>query len=65
MLSWFRRALSFSGQRTSEHERLLLHRCHGDLALLERLIAAEVARRPASSRAAAAEAAIARWERDR
>jgi hypothetical protein len=51
--------------RTSGNERRLLDRCHGDQQMMERLIAAEVARRPGISRATASQSAIERWKRDR
>jgi hypothetical protein len=51
--------------RPSQAEKRLLHRCRGDAAQMERLIAHEQARRPQLSRAAASEAALDRWSRDR
>jgi hypothetical protein len=57
---WFGRS-----KRASGTERSLLDRCHGDQQLMERLIAAEVARRPGISRVAASQSAIERWKRDR
>ncbi len=55
----------FGSTRRGGDETRLLHRCHGDAALMERLIAAELARRPDTSRAAAARSAMDRWNRDR
>lgn len=55
----------FSGTRRGGDESRLLHRCHGDAELMERLIAHEQARRPEASRASAARSAIDRWNRDR
>jgi hypothetical protein len=55
---WFR-----SGP--SQAEKRLLHRCAGDLAQAERLIDHELSRRPQISRAAACDAAVERWNRDR
>jgi hypothetical protein len=55
----------FGGDRRGADEARLLHRCHGDVELMERLIAHERARRPEVSRAAAARGAIERWKRDR
>jgi len=55
----------FGGTRRGTDEARLLHRCHGDAALVERLIAHELARRPEASRAAAARSAMERWNRDR
>ncbi|MBL9015574.1 MAG: hypothetical protein JNL83_15425 [Myxococcales bacterium] len=55
----------FGGTRRGTDEARLLHRCHGDAALVERLIAHELARRPEVSRAAAARSAMERWNRDR
>ena len=51
--------------RPSREEDRLLHRCKGDRELTERLIAAELARRPGMSRAAASMSAVQRWERER
>lgn len=53
------------GGRRSPAEKKLLHACRGDAEQMERLIAFEAARRPQFSRAAAAQAAIERWNRDR
>src|SRR5579872_101648 len=50
--------------RPSRAEQRLLHRCFGDAAQMERLIAHEQVRRPQLSRAAASEAALDRWSRD-
>jgi hypothetical protein len=55
LTTWFRR-------RTPE-ERLLLKRCAGDSAMMERLIQHELARRPDLSRAKASEWALERWLR--
>lgn len=55
----------FGGTRRGADEARLLHRCHGDPELMERLIAHEQSRRPQVSRAAAARAAMERWNRDR
>jgi hypothetical protein len=55
----------FGGTRRAADESRLLQRCHGDRELMERLIAAELARRPDVSRASAARSAIDRWNRDR
>jgi hypothetical protein len=49
----------------SRAEQQLLHRCHGDAEQTERLIRHELARRPQLSRAAASQAALDRWSRDR
>ncbi|HEY4180506.1 MAG TPA: hypothetical protein VGM90_26865 [Kofleriaceae bacterium] len=49
----------------SGDEKKLLHRCLGDVAQADRLISAELARRPALSRAAASRSALDRWSRDR
>jgi hypothetical protein len=51
--------------RSSKAEKQLLARCRGDAAQIERLIAFEQSRRPQLSRAAASEAALDRWNRDR
>jgi hypothetical protein len=51
--------------RPSREEDRLLHRCKGDHELKERLIGAELARRPGMSRAAASMSAVQRWERER
>jgi len=55
----------FGGTRRGADEARLLHRCHGDAELMERLIAHERERLPQVSRAAAARSAIERWNRDR
>jgi hypothetical protein len=55
---WFRRG-------PGAEEKRLLRRCAGDPELTERLIGHELARRPGLSRAAAAESAEQRWNRDR
>jgi len=52
-------------RRPSRAERLLLQRCFGEPAQVERLIGHELARRPQRSRAAASQAALDRWTRDR
>lgn len=51
--------------RPSKAETQLRQRCRGDAAQIERLIAYEQSRRPHLSRAAASEAALERWTRDR
>jgi hypothetical protein len=51
--------------RPSAAEKQLLARCRGDAAQIERLIGYELSRRPYLSRAAASEAALDRWTRDR
>ena len=51
--------------RPSAAEKQLLARCRGDAAQIERLIGYEQSRRPHLSRAAASEAALERWTRDR
>jgi hypothetical protein len=51
--------------RRSRAEKQLVHRCVGDGAQAERLIAYELQRRPGLSRAAASRAALERWTRDR
>ena len=55
----------FGGSRRGTDEARLLHRCHGDAELMERLIAHERTRRPDVTRAAAARSAMERWNRDR
>lgn len=55
---WFHRG-------PSQAEKRLLHRCAGDSGQAERLIGHELTRRPQISRAAACEAAVDRWNRDR
>ncbi|MDB4961979.1 MAG: hypothetical protein JWP01_1978 [Myxococcales bacterium] len=55
---WFR-------PRPSRAEQERLRRCRGDEAQMERLLGHELTRRPSQSRAAAAEAAVERWQRDR
>lgn len=52
-------------KRTSAAEKQLMKRCMGDVAQVERLIAYEQQRRPGLSRAAASDAAVDRWKRDR
>jgi hypothetical protein len=49
----------------SSAEKQLLVRCRGDATQTERLISYEITRRPHLSRAAASEAALDRWSRDR
>ena len=49
----------------SRAEKQLLRRCSGDASQAERLIRHELARRPQLSRAAASQAALDRWARDR
>lgn len=49
----------------SRAEKQLLRRCGGDSEQAERLIRHEIARRPRLSRAAASQAALDRWTRDR
>jgi hypothetical protein len=56
--NWFR-------TRPSANEKLLLQRCAGDEAQMERLIRYELARRPQLSRSLASESALDRWNRDR
>lgn len=56
--TWFARS-------PSRAEKQLLRRCHGDADQTERLIRHELARRPQLSRAAASQAALERWQRDR
>lgn len=53
------------GNRPSQHEQRLLHKCRGDHDLAERLITAELARRPGLTRAAASERACDRWANER
>jgi hypothetical protein len=53
------------GSRPSRAEQQLLVRCRGDAEMIERLIGYEISRRPFLSRAAASEAALERWQRDR
>ncbi len=53
---WFR--------RTSADERVLLQRCRGDAAQMERLIGYELTRRPQLTRARAAASAVDRLRRD-
>ena len=55
----------FGGPRRGADEARLLHRCRGDAALMERLIAHERERRPDISRATAAKSAMERWNRER
>jgi hypothetical protein len=49
----------------SKFEQQLLRRCGGDAAQVGRLIDYELTRRPHLSRAAASQAALDRWARDR
>jgi hypothetical protein len=56
--SWFARG-------PSRAEKHLLRRCSGDTSQAERLIQHELTRRPQLSRAAASQAALERWARDR
>jgi hypothetical protein len=56
--SWFSKG-------PSRAEKQLLSRCRGDSAQAERLINHELGKRPQLSRAAASEAALDRWSRDR
>jgi hypothetical protein len=58
MAKWFRKGPSAA-------EKRLLQRCAGDHAQMDRLIAHELQRRPALSRAQAADNALDRWNRDR
>ena len=64
-MSWLRAFKRWLRHRPSQAEKRLLHRCLGDTAQVERLIAHEQARRPQLSRAAASAAALDRWSRDR
>jgi hypothetical protein len=63
-MGWFG-AFKHWFHRPSQAEQRLLHRCFGDAAQMERLIAHEQAQRPQLSRAAASAAALDRWARDR
>jgi hypothetical protein len=64
-MGWMRAFTRWFSHRPSQAEKRLLHRCFGDTAQMERLIAHEQGRRPRLSRAAASEAALDRWARDR
>ena len=64
-MGWMRAFKRWLSHRPSQVEKQLLHRCFGDTAQMERLIAHDQARRPQLSRTAASEAALDRWARDR
>ena len=64
-MGWIQAFKRWLSDRPSPAEKQLLHRCFGDTAQMERLIAHEQARRPLLSRAAASRAALDRWARDR
>jgi len=64
-MRWLSRLKQWFARRPSRAEKQLLHRCRGDADQSERLIGHELARRPQLSRAAASQAALDRWSRDR
>lgn len=61
-MSFFKK---FFAKGPSHAEQQLSLRCRGDSELIERLISYELSRRPFLSRAAASQAALERWQRDR
>jgi hypothetical protein len=64
-MSWLRTVKSWFRSGRSPAEKHLVQRCFGDSAQAQRLIEAELARRPQLSRADAARSALDRWSRDR
>jgi hypothetical protein len=63
-MSWLTRWFRGGSQSSADEQRLLV-RCRNDRALADRLIAAELSRRPNLSRAAASRSALDRWSHER